>query len=106
MSAFYGGLTTLALFIAIISMGFGRLGAARKAAEGSRSEEWFLWCLGATLFSHVVAFFGIGYFDQVEFAWFALLAIISVAVFETTRSAVPLVQEAPTSSYEVHVASS
>jgi hypothetical protein len=105
MYAFYGGLTTFALFIAIISMGFGRLGAARKVAEGNRSEEWFLWCLGAALFSHVVAFFGIGYFDQVQFAWFALLAIICVAVFEATRSTVPQVPEALTSSYEVHAAS-
>src|SRR5216683_1182589 len=99
-----GGLLTFILFISIIIKGFASIGTARKVAEGNRSEEWFLWCLGATLFSHVVAFFGIGYFDQVQFAWFALLAIISVAVFEATSSAVPQVQEALTSSYEVHAA--
>ena len=97
-----GGLLTLIFFITIISRGFASLGTARKAAEGNRSEEWFLWCLGATLFSHVVAFFGIGYFDQVQFAWFALLAIISVAVFEARNSVVPLIQAegAPTSIYD------
>ncbi len=99
-----GGLLTFILFISIITKGFASLGTARKIAKGNRSEERFLWCLGATLFSHVVAFFGIGYFDQVQFAWFALLAIISVAVFEATSSAVPQVQEALTSSYEVHAA--
>jgi hypothetical protein len=39
-----------------------------------------------------VAYFGIGYFDQMQFAWFALLAIICVAVSETTRATEP---EAP-----------
>jgi hypothetical protein len=89
-----GGLLTFMLFISIISRGFARLGTARKLAAPNRSEEWFLWCLGATLFSHVVAFFGIAYFDQMQFAWFALLAIISVAVFEVAGSVVPNVEEA------------
>lgn len=90
----FGGLLTFILFISIITRGFAGLGTARKFAERNGSEEWFLWCLSATLFSHVVAFFGIGYFDQVQFAWFSLLAIISVAVFEVTRSVVPDVEEA------------
>jgi hypothetical protein len=101
-----GGLLTFILFISIISRGFAGLGNARKVVEPNPSEEWFLWCLGATLLSHVVAYFGIGYFDQVQFAWFALLAIISVAVFEATSSAVPQLQEARTSSYAVHAAHS
>ena len=57
-----------------------------EAGEGERNEEWFIWCLGAALFAHVVAYFGIGYFDQMEFAWFALLAMICVAVSDTARA--------------------
>jgi hypothetical protein len=95
-----GGLITLVLFLAIISRGFGKLGTARKVVEGNRSEEWFLWCLGAALFSHVVAYFGIGYFDQVQYGWYALLAIISVAVLEAKPLAAPQVQEALASSHE------
>jgi hypothetical protein len=91
---FSGGLLAFVLFVSIISKGFSRLGKARKLAEGNRSEEWFLWCLGASLLSHVVSYFGIGYFDQMQFAWFALLAIISVAVFEVTALVVPQAQEA------------
>jgi hypothetical protein len=83
--AFSGGVLTLTLFISVISKGFSKLGSARKLAKGNRSEEWFLWCLGATMFSHVVSFFGIDYMDQIQFAWFALLAIISVAVLETAK---------------------
>ena len=84
-----GGLATLMLFIAIISRSFGGIGTARKLVAGNRKEEWFLWCLGAALFTHVVGYFGIGYFDQMQFAWFALLAVICVAVFEAKDSPIP-----------------
>ena len=53
--------------------------------EGNRSEEWFLWCLGASMFAHLAVFFGIDYFDQMEFAWFALLAIISMPITASKR---------------------
>jgi hypothetical protein len=99
-----GGLITFVLFISIISRAFARLGTARKLVEGNRVEEWFLWCLGATLFSHLVSFFGIGYFDQIQFYWFAFLAFIPVAVFEATDSVLPQVQEALNPSYNLHAA--
>lgn len=74
-----GGLAALIFFILMISRCFGRLGKARKAVEGNTKKEWFLWFLGAALFSHVTGFFGVNYFDQTVFAWFALLAMISAA---------------------------
>jgi hypothetical protein len=58
---------------------FSRIGTARKSVEGDRNKEWYFWILGATLFSHVVGFFGISYFDQTRDSWFALLAIIVTA---------------------------
>jgi len=74
-----GGLVTLVCFIAMISLSFGRLGRARKAVEGDKEKEWIFWILGATLCAHIAGFFGISYFDQTRFAWFALLAMISAA---------------------------
>jgi hypothetical protein len=71
-----GGLATFICFMALICIAFSRIGTARKAVEGDRDKEWFFWLLGAALFSHVVAFFGISYFDQTRVSWFALLAII------------------------------
>lgn len=76
---FTGGLVTLILFIATISLSFGKLGTARKCSEGDREYEWLLWLLGVSLFAHVVAQFGIGYFDQLQMAWYALLAMITAA---------------------------
>jgi hypothetical protein len=61
--------------------------------EGDAKKEWFFWLLGAALFSTVVGFFGVNYFDQTKFVWFALLAIISAAtapLLQTSR--VPEVQ--------------
>ena len=48
----------------------------------TQNKNGFCGASALALLSHVVAYFGIGYFDQMQFAWFALLAIISVAVFE------------------------
>jgi hypothetical protein len=81
-----GGLVTFTCFVAMICVCFSRIGTARaavandpKAVVGDHKKEWFFWALGAALFSHVVGFFGISYFDQTRFAWFALLVIIVTA---------------------------
>lgn len=74
-----GGLATVLCFLAMIRGSFGRIGTARRSIEGSRKKEWYFWILGAALFSHVVAYFGISYFDSTRISWFALLAMISAA---------------------------
>jgi hypothetical protein len=74
-----GGLAAFISFIAMISICFGRIGRARKAAKGDREREWFVWFLGAALVSHIAAFFGISYFDHTQVAWFALLIMVAVA---------------------------
>ena len=74
-----GGLATFICFMALICIAFSRIGSARKVVEGDRDKEWFFWLLGVALFSHIVAFFGISYFDQTRVSWFALLAIIVTA---------------------------
>ncbi len=94
-----GGLASLVLFILVISRGFGRLGRARKQVAGDRHREWLLWCLCAALLSHTVAYFGIGYFDQMQFAWCALLAMICAAVSEAmgSKRSAPETVRAPSS---------
>jgi hypothetical protein len=74
-----GGLATFICFIALISISFGNIGKARKAAEGDRAREWSFWFLGAALFANVVGFFGVSYFDQTRVMWFTLLVMIAVA---------------------------
>lgn len=74
-----GGLLTLTLFIAMICICFRWLGQARKSNQPDEEKAWFFWLLGVALFTHVVGFFGIDYFDQSRFVWYALLAIVSTA---------------------------
>lgn len=74
-----GGMITLVLFVTILTRGFASIGRARKRFEGAIQEEWLYWCMGAALFSHVIVFLGIDYFDQNRIWWFAFLAMISAA---------------------------
>ena len=74
-----GGLATFICFILIIARTFGKIGKARKLVEGDRKQEWFMWLLGVTLFTHCVCFFGITYFDSTKVVWFAFLAIVTAA---------------------------
>lgn len=87
-----GGLLALVAYIAIFSRSFGSIGKARKKVEGNRGQEWLLWCLGSTLFSIVVAHFGINYPAMMEIGLFTLWAMISVATFEAGQATVRSVE--------------
>ena len=80
------GIIPLLSFIGIIVFGFRYLGKARKAASKDRKQELFVWAVGASLFANVVAFWGIGYFDQTVVAWYAIVAMISAASFHVSQS--------------------
>jgi hypothetical protein len=73
------GLMPLIFFVAILAFGFKYLGKARKAAEGERRQELFIWAFCAALFANCVAFFGISYYDQTMVSWYLLLAMIWAA---------------------------
>lgn len=79
-----GGLVTFILFVTLIVICFKRLGNARRGIEGDKIQEWFYWLLGTALFAHVVAFFGIAYFDQTRMVWFVTLSIIVAATAALT----------------------
>jgi hypothetical protein len=79
------GLIPFILFLAILVYGFKYLGRARRAASKEPKRALFLWAVGSALFANVVAFFGISYFDQTIVAWYALLAMISVAVTQQKK---------------------
>ena len=85
------GLLPFILFLAIIVYGFKYLGRARRMVR-TKKERLFVWALGAALFSNVVDFFGISYWDQTQVVWYGLLASISaIAVLrpQTTVAEAP-----------------
>jgi hypothetical protein len=71
-----GGLVAFVLFITMIVLCFRTLGNAQKATVHDPKQEWLLWIIGSSFFAHLVAFFGVNYFDQSRVNWLALLAMI------------------------------
>lgn len=90
--AVMGGLVSLVLYIAILSRGFAIIGTSRKQVEGNRGQEWFLWCLGSTLFANLVAGFGISYLADLEMALFVVLACISASALKARQATVQSVE--------------
>ena len=74
-----GGLVTFVCFIAIISLGFSRLGKMRTHVAGDQEQEWLFWSLCAVMVAHVFAYFGVSYWDQTRIWWWAFLAMIAAA---------------------------
>lgn len=73
-----GGLVNFALFIAVFAIGFQQAGRVRRKVEaGNPDLARQAWVCGAMLFAHLVAFFGIAYFDQSQFVWYASAAMIA-----------------------------
>ncbi len=93
------GLLPLLCFLAAIVYCFKRLGIARKAAGRDHRRAWFLWLFGVALFSNLIAFFGISYFDQSRIYWYVLLAmVVAVSGARAGRAAIEPSRLAPTES--------
>lgn len=82
-----GGIATFVCFVLLIVIGFKWTGLARRLVDGERKKECLFWGLSIALFTHVVGFFGIDYFDQTRFAWYALIAMIAAATAPVIRHA-------------------
>jgi hypothetical protein len=74
-----GGLFSLLLFLGIIVVAFSRLGTRRQLED---ADEFRIWTFGCALFSHLLAFVGVIYFDATQIAWYALLAVIAAATVQ------------------------
>lgn len=82
-----GGLLTLVLFIAILSYCFQSVGRALKSGHLSTDMEKVTWALGASLFVHVVSFFGVSYFDQIRAILYLNLAMLGTVRAITEKEA-------------------
>ena len=84
-----GGLISLILFILLIVFCFRYFGKALKAFRKQDKTERLLWAMGAMLFTHIVAFIGVSYFDQMIFLWYlplAMAATVSTILYNLTHS--------------------
>jgi len=74
------GLGCLFLFVLLQVKCFQKLGNALKTArEISPQSERMLWSLGCVLFAHVMIFFSVTYWDQMNVVWWGFLALIASA---------------------------
>ena len=73
-----GGLITMLLFILLIVYCFRKIGVELPGIERhSKSSGLIVWGMGISLFSHVMSFLSVTYFDQIIVIWYLLLAMIS-----------------------------
>jgi O-antigen ligase len=76
-----GGLIAFVCFVAMFCVCYRWIGNRRKALRGENAKEQLVWIIGAALFSQILAFVGVDYFDQSIVTWFLLLVIITVVAY-------------------------
>lgn len=82
--AINGGLLTLILFIVIIVRCFRSVSRVQTFKYQPLFVRRCVWGMGAALFSHVVTYISVQYFDQNFVNWYLLLAFISIATSRCT----------------------
>lgn len=80
-----GGLITLVLFIAILTYCFKSVGKTLQSGHFSADNEKIAWALGASLFVHVISFFGVSYFDQIRVILYLNLAMLGTLMAITEK---------------------
>ena len=81
----HAGLLGLLLFIRVLIVGFREVGLRRREVELDRPTEILVWAFGASLFGHVVSFFGTSYFDQTAVLWHFTLAMLASLALLTNQ---------------------
>jgi len=89
------GLLSLILFMAGVIYCFKFLGKARRAAEQDRQNARFFWLFGVAMFSNLVAWFGISYYDQTQIYWYLILAMVIAVSAPGQYAEIPSVAEVP-----------
>jgi len=77
------GLFGLICFIALFSRSFRAIGNARAAVDGDKKKEFELWALGSIIFSQLMVFVGVSYFDQTILVWYVFLCFVIVLTART-----------------------
>jgi len=73
-----GGMPLMLLFILILWTGFRYVGKTIRVQNAERAEDqFFIWALGASLFSHAATCISVAYFDQSFLFLYSTLAAIA-----------------------------
>ena len=88
MEGVSGGILRLGLFLAMVVSCFKGIGRRLRDVVHDSPDEFFVWMIGVTLFSHCLAFMTATYFDQTVIVWYWLLGTICCIVNKS-----PLIHE-------------
>ncbi len=80
-----GGIVTLAVFVAIITMAFISVGKMIRVERGNTARLMLAWGMGVGLFIHVSSFVSVSYFGQIQMLWYLHLAMIGSAMAVTQQ---------------------
>ncbi len=101
-----GGFVTLALFVAVIVLGFKGVGRLWRANTADRYGLALSWAVGVSLFIHCAQFIGVSYYGgAILFVWYLPLAIIG-SLSPTTAAVKESLVAAPETSTASYVAGS
>ena len=84
-----GGILTLVLFVAIISLAFQRVGRQVRLVRGDSRKTALVWAIGVALFTHAICFIAVTYFGQIILAWYLVLGMIGTLKVAPARRRVP-----------------
>jgi len=80
-----GGILTMALFTCIVVTTFSYMGKTMLLTKREpRKYQLFLWSIGVGVFSNVMSFLSVAYFDQNIVTWFLIVAVVG-NLFEQQR---------------------
>lgn len=87
----HGGILQLALWIAIIALGFAYVGRLLATFDRvSRAEVILSWSMGVSLLVHAVNHFGVSYFGQIWLGWYLIIGAIGSLYAASLGAAQPL----------------
>jgi hypothetical protein len=73
-----GGLLQMSIFIAILVYCFKYVGRIlRVHSESPFTDQLVIWSLGAVMFTHIITFFSVSYFDQIIVFLYSVVGMIS-----------------------------
>lgn len=98
----WGGLPLMALFIAILAMGFSYVGRTLPQIPKFLPQlKFMIWALGASLFAHSMTCVSVSYFDQSVVFIYLTLAVIGSAWSGTVAVSGKVLDNKPTHDYHM-----
>lgn len=75
--AIKGGLLTLVLFLAIITLSFRSVGNMLRRCDRVKKHTILTWSIGVALFVHIMCFWSVSYFGQMILPWYITLGLVA-----------------------------